>query len=49
VIAVPAIQYPAGYSVSVVGGSVVSPPGATQLQVRSATGATTVKVTVVAA
>jgi endoglycosylceramidase len=45
-IAVPAIQYPAGYSVTVAGGSVMSAPGATTLQVSSSVGALTVTVTV---
>jgi endoglycosylceramidase len=45
-VAVPAIQFPSGYTVSVSGGSVVSAPGATTLQVASSPGATTVNVTV---
>ena len=48
-IAVPAIQYPSGYHVTVTGAHVVSPPGAARLRVLSTPGATAVTVTVSAA
>jgi len=48
-IAVPAIQYPGGYVVSVTGGHVISAPNAPLLRVVSNAGAATVKVLVTAA
>lgn len=48
-IALPKIQFPDGYQVSVVGGHVVSDANATELIIASDTGATTVNVTVTAA
>jgi endoglycosylceramidase len=45
-VAVPAIQYPAGYTVAVSGGTVTSAAGATVLLVASAAGAKTITVTV---
>jgi endoglycosylceramidase len=48
-VAVPAIQFPAGYQVTVTGAHVVSAQGATQLQLVSNAGATSVQVTVTAA
>jgi endoglycosylceramidase len=48
-VAVPAIQYPGGYSVTVTGGHVVSAPNASTLQVASDAGARTITVTVTAA
>ncbi|MHA3020697.1 cellulase family glycosylhydrolase [Mycobacterium sp. BMJ-28] len=49
VIAVPAVQYPNGYRVTVTGGHVVSAPNASQLVIASDGGANTVVVTVSAA
>jgi endoglycosylceramidase len=46
VVAVPAIQFPSGYTVTVSGGTVASPPNATSLRVRSLPGASTVTLTV---
>ena len=48
-IAVPVIQYPGGYKVTVVGGHVVSAPNATLLQIKSNEAIATIKVTVSAA
>jgi endoglycosylceramidase len=48
-VAVPAIQYPGGYSVTVTGGHVVSAPNASTLQVASDPAAGTITVTVTAA
>jgi endoglycosylceramidase len=48
-VAVPAIQFPSGYQVTVSGGHVVSAPNAPLLRVLSSPGATTVTVTVAAA
>jgi endoglycosylceramidase len=45
-VAVPAIQFPAGYQVTVTGAHVVSAAGAPELQLASNPGATTVKVTI---
>jgi endoglycosylceramidase len=46
VISVPAVQYPNGYQVTVVGGQVVSAPNAPRLVIASDDGASTIKVTV---
>jgi endoglycosylceramidase len=48
-IAVPAVQYPGGYRVTVTGAHVVSAPNATQLLLDQLPGATTVQVTITAA
>jgi endoglycosylceramidase len=45
-VAVPAIQFPAGYQVSVTGGHVVSAPGASRLRIVSSPAVTSVSVTV---
>ncbi len=45
-IAVPAVQFPAGYRVTVSGGQVVSEPGATTVEVAASAGAVAVQVTI---
>jgi endoglycosylceramidase len=48
-VAVPSLQYPDGYTVTVTGGEVVSAPNASELVIASSSGASTVSVTVTAA